>query len=128
VQHFVVNETQSAEKKMLHLVLAVADQSKNRLDTVIFSRFGELSDEFLGDLLAAIRRVNPDYFNPTLWRRVIRTQIHRPPQHKPTTRLSISAMKEAQWGPHGLGDFNSLVPIRGTRYSGLALLQANDRR
>jgi transposase len=62
---------------MLHLVLAVADQSKNRLDTVIFSRFGELSDEFLGDLLAAIRRVNPDYFNPTLWRRVIRTQIHR---------------------------------------------------
>ena len=58
MQHFVVNETQSAEK-MLHLVLAVADQSKNRLDTVIFSRFGELSDEFLGDPLAAIRRGQP---------------------------------------------------------------------
>jgi hypothetical protein len=63
VQHLAVHETQSAEK-MLHLVLAVADQSKNGLDAVVFSRFGELSDEFLGDPLAAIRRVNPDYFNP----------------------------------------------------------------
>jgi hypothetical protein len=63
VQHLAVNETQSA-KKMLHLVLAVADQSKNGLNAVVFSRFGELSDEFLGDPMAAIRRVDPDSFNP----------------------------------------------------------------
>ena len=58
-----MNETLLTEK-LLHLVLAVADQGKNGLDAVVFSRFGEFFDEFLSDSLAAIRGVNPDYFDP----------------------------------------------------------------
>jgi hypothetical protein len=63
VQHLAMNETLLAEK-LLHLVLAVADQGKNGLDAVVFSRFSELTDEFLGNPLGAVRWVNPDYFNP----------------------------------------------------------------
>ena len=58
-----MNETLLTEK-LLHLVLAVADQGKNGLDAVVFGRFGELSDEFLGNPLGAICWVDPDYFNP----------------------------------------------------------------
>jgi transposase len=99
---------------MLHLVLAVADQSKNRLDTVIFSRFGELSDEFLGDLLAAIRRVNPDYFNPTLWRRVIRTQIHRRQQ-------ADDAIVDLGDERGAVGRMGSEISILLSRYAGRAI-------
>jgi hypothetical protein len=49
---------------MLHFILTAADQCEDGLDPVVLSRFGELSDEFLSNSLAAIRWVNPDDFDP----------------------------------------------------------------
>ena len=63
MQHLAVNETQPA-KKLLHFGLAVANQREDGFDPVVFSRFRELPDEFLSNSLAAIRWVNPDYFDP----------------------------------------------------------------
>jgi hypothetical protein len=51
-------------EEMLHFILTVADQREDGLDAVVFSRFGELSDEFLGNPLGAACWVDPDYFNP----------------------------------------------------------------
>jgi hypothetical protein len=62
VQHLAVNETQSA-KKMLISSWLLMTRVKMVLMRWSCSRFGELSDELLGNPLAAMRRVDPDYLN-----------------------------------------------------------------
>ena len=49
-----MDKTEPGEE-VLHLILAVADESEDGLDPMVFSRFGKLFDEFLSNSLAADR-------------------------------------------------------------------------
>jgi hypothetical protein len=90
MQHLAVNETQPA-KKLLHFGLTVANQREDGFDPVVFSRFA---------------------------RELLRNSSGNSPARRntnPTTRLSSSATKEAQWGRMA-----SEISILFSQYSGRA--------
>jgi hypothetical protein len=91
---------------------------------VFFSRFGELSDEFLGDRLAATCWVNPDSFNRHYG-------VGNPSSNSPAQADHAIVDLGDQRGPErptGIKDFDCLVPVLGRADPGLALLRGDDRR
>jgi hypothetical protein len=114
VQHLAMNETLLAEK-LLHLVLAVADQGKNGLDAVVFSRLGELSDEFLGNPLRAVRWVNPDISIQAMVPGNPNSKFTGAAQHKPNDAVVDLGDQRRPVGP-----IASEISILFSQYSGRA--------
>jgi hypothetical protein len=109
-------KTDPAEE-MLHFILTVADQREDGLDPVVFSRFGELSDEFLGNPLGAVCWGRPRLFRSTLRSQVIQIKFTGAPQHKPNEPIIELGNQRGPVRPIGLGDFSILF----SRYAARAI-------